>query len=126
MDVQEIEVFMKFISIILLCFCLLGCKNESVSLGNDTLTKVEEIMQQGNYIILDVRTKEEYNESHLIEAQNIPYDEIDETVALDKEKTIFVYCKSGVRSKKAYDTLKRLGYTVYDLGAYDSISLPKE
>lgn len=125
MDVQEIE-FMKFISIILLCFCLLGCKNESVSLGNDTLTKVEEIMQQGNYIILDVRTKEEYHESHLIEAQNIPYDEIDETVALDKEKTIFVYCKSGVRSKKAYDTLKRLGYTVYDLGAYDSISLPKE
>lgn len=125
MDVQEIE-FMKFISIILLCFCLLGCKNESVSLGNDTLTKVEEIMQQGNYIILDVRTKEEYNESHLIEAQNIPYDEIDETVALDKEKTIFVYCKSGVRSKKAYDTLKRLGYNVYDLGAYDSISLPKE
>ena len=45
---------------------------------------------------------------------------------LDKDKTILVYCKSGVRSNKAYNTLKDLGYDVIDLGAYDNVTLEKE
>ena len=37
-----------------------------------------------------------------------------------------VYCQSGNRSSTAYNILKNLGYEVLDLGAYESISLPKE
>ena len=78
------------------------------------------------YIIVDVRTKDEYDEGHLVGAINIPYDEIDENVELDKEKLILVYCKSGNRSAVAYNMLINLGFNVYDMGAYIEIDLPKE
>ena len=96
-------------------FFVVGCTNE-----------LDEIIKKNNYIIVDVRTKEEYDESHVKNSINIPYDEIDENTDLDKNKTIIVYCRSGARSKKAYDTLKDLGYDVYDLGAFDKIKLDKE
>lgn len=83
-------------------------------------------MKEKEYVIVDVRTKEEYNESHIKDAINIPYDEIDENIEIDKDKVIFVYCKSGNRSGIAYNTLKSLGYTVYDLGAFNNIDLEKE
>lgn len=111
--------------LIMLCsFSLIGCgsQNETV----DTTPTLEEILEENNYIIVDVRTSEEYKEGHVKGAINIPYDEINENVELDKEKTILVYCKSGRRSKVAYDQLTSLGYEVYDLGAYDNITLDKE
>jgi len=56
----------------------------------------------------------------------MPYDQIDNSVSFDKNKTILVYCKSGRRSSIAKESLEKLGYTVYDLGAYENIELPKE
>ena len=41
----------------------------------------------------------------------------------DKDTILFVYCKSGNRSKIAAEKLLELGYTVYDLGAYEDINL---
>lgn len=63
---------------------------------------------------------------HLADAINIPYDEIDNNIDLDKDKLILVYCMSDTRSSIAYTKLTELGYEVYDLGAYDKIDLPKE
>ena len=109
---------------------LCGCDNSSKSL--------KELMAESEYIIVDVRTEEEYNDEHISGAINIPYDTIDENSSrnykgcrlenseLDKEKTIFVYCRSGKRSNIAFNTLTSLGYRVYDLGAYEGIDLPKE
>ena len=91
-----------------------------------TKSKLDLIIENNNYIIVDVRTKEEYNEKHVKTSINIPYDEIDENTTLDKNKTIIVYCKSGSRSSKAYNTLKELGYDVYDAGAFDKLNLEKE
>ena len=99
---------MKKILIILTIIILTGCGNKKVT-ANKT-----------------VRTKEEYEEGHVKDAINIPYDEINENIKLDKNKTIMVYCKSGKRSSIAYATLKDLGYDVYDLGAYASLTLEKE
>ena len=96
------------------------------NVNNKSNNKLDKIISENNYIIVDVRTKEEYEASHLKNAINIPYDEIDETVELDKNKTILVYCKSGNRSKIAYDTLNKLGYTAYDLGAFSEIDMPRE
>ena len=73
-----------------------------------------------NYIIVDVRTKEEYDSEHIEGAINIPYDTIGENTKLDKAKTIMVYCKSGVRSNKAYVAFKALNYDVIDLGSYEN------
>ena len=84
--------------------------------------KIQEIKNANNYILVDVRTKEEYDEGHLKDALNIPYDIIDENVELDKSKTILVYCKSGKRASTAETTLKNLGYTVYNLGGFEQIT----
>ena len=111
---------MKKIILLLMigCVFMIGCTKEK--------SKLDEIIEKNNYIIVDVRTEEEYNESHIKNAINIPYDTINEYTELDKTKTILVYCKSGVRSNKAYNTLKNLGYDVVDLGAFNSINLVKE
>ena len=107
---------MKRILLLIGCILLLGgCVNNMNNTNN-----LDKIIEDNNYIIVDVRTKEEYDEGHLKDALNIPYDEIEENI-FDKTKTILVYCKSGARSKKAYDSLTRMGYTAYDLGAYDKI-----
>ena len=110
--------------IITLSMTLVGC--ESTQKEPDTTQTLEEILEENNYTIVDVRTFEEYQEGHVKGAINIPYDEIDENVELSKEKTILVYCRSGKRSSIGYKQLTSLGYEVYDLGAYDSLPLEKE
>lgn len=114
---------------ILIVFCLLLCscnKNKETDLKKDNFNEMKEIMNNSAYVIIDVRTKEEYNTEHIVDAINIPYDEISENIDIDKNKTIFVYCKSGNRSKIAFNSLKKLGYVVYDLGSYSNIDLKKE
>ena len=66
------------------------------------------------YIILDVRTQEEYDQGHIPGAIVISYEEIEEKaeeVLTDKDQLILVYCRSGRRSKIAAEALVELGYT---------------
>ena len=68
---------------------------------------------ESNYIILDVRTEEEFNEAHIEGAVLIPDYEIGtkaESILTDKEQLILVYCRSGRRSKNAAKELAALGY----------------
>lgn len=109
----------KFFALLILILMTCGCKSNS---SNNDITK---IMKENEYVIIDVRTKEEYDEEHVKDAINISYDVINNS-NLDKNKVIFVYCKSGNRSKMAYNTLTKLGYKVYDLGAISDIDLPKQ
>ena len=110
---------MKKIFLVIITILLVGCTNSKDK-------EINEIIAGNNYIILDVRTPDEYNQSHIKDAINIPYDSIDENIELDKSKKIMVYCKSGKRSNIAYNTLTNLGYDVYDMGAFESIKLDKE
>ena len=117
--------------ICLLCACS-NNKNTENKINVDSngfLTKesIKNIQEKNNYVILDVRTKEEYNEKHIVDSILIPYDEIsDKTVNIDKDKTILVYCRSGKRATTAVEKLKRLGYTAYNMGGIANIDLPKE
>ncbi|MCL2784393.1 MAG: rhodanese-like domain-containing protein [Propionibacteriaceae bacterium] len=83
------------------------------------------------FIILDVRSEQEYVQQHIPGAMLIPDTEIlqrAESKIPDKDITIFVYCRSGVRSEKASTDLDHLGYTkVYNMGGiinwpYDTTS----
>lgn len=115
----------KILILLIISISLIGCGTKEKIQENNP-NKLDQVLEEGNYVVVDVRTSEEYNESHVVESYNIPYDEIDESIYLDKDKPVLVYCKSGERSKKAYETLKKLGYEVYDLGAFSSVDLPKE
>lgn len=121
--------------LLLLGVCLLcACSNNNTESkiivdNNGFLTKesIKDIQEKNNYVILDVRTKEEYNEKHIVDSILIPYDEIsDKTVNIDKDKTILVYCRSGKRATTAVEKLKNLGYTAYNMGGIANIDLPKE
>ena len=75
---------------------------------------VEMMEKEENYIILDVRTHEEFAAGHIPGAIVIPNETIgsEEIPQLpDKDQLILVYCRSGNRSKQASDKLVQLGYT---------------
>ena len=82
---------------------------------NITAQEAKKIMDsQEGYIILDVRTQEEYDEGHIPGAIVISHEEIKEKaeeVLPDKDQLILVYCRSGRRSKIAAEALAALGYT---------------
>ena len=72
-----------------------------------------------DFIIIDVRTPEEFAEGHVEDAIIIDfYSEsfADELNALDKNKTYLIYCRSGGRSGKALKIMEELGFTkVYNM-----------
>ena len=79
-----------------------------------TAHKAKEIMDTENdYIILDVRTQEEYSSGHMKDAVCLPNEEIvnEPDILPDKAQKILVYCRSGNRSKQASKKLVALGYT---------------
>ena len=82
---------------------------------NITAEEAKQIMDSAEgYIILDVRTQEEYDQGHIPGAILIPDTEIEakaEEVLTDKNQLLLVYCRSGRRSKLASEILVELGYT---------------
>lgn len=71
------------------------------------------------YLIIDVRSKREFNETHLNGAINIPLPEVKKNIekyATNKQRKILVCCEYGARSKKAAEIMDSMGYTeVYNL-----------
>ena len=107
----------KIIPFLMALLLLAGCGAQSKestyrqSNAEDAAAMMEE---ERGYIILDVRTAEEYSEKHIPGAINIPYEAIgseDIPELPDKEQLILVYCRSGNRSKQASEKLVKLGYT---------------
>ena len=70
------------------------------------------------YILVDVRTREEYVSGHIPGSVNIPYDTIGGSPPTgEKDALVILYCRSGNRSGIAKRTLKSLGYSrVEDFG----------
>ena len=63
-------------------------------------------------VLLDVRTPQEYREGHIPGSKNVPLQEIDRVSAAvsGKDTPLFVYCRSGARSRQAVAALQRMGY----------------
>ena len=100
-------------SLLLLAGC--GARQEESAYRQVTMEEAAAMMrEESGYIILDVRTAEEYSEKHIPGAVNVP-NEIIGSAGIpelpDMGQLILVYCRSGNRSKQASEKLVKLGYT---------------
>ena len=107
----------RIIPILMTLLLLSGCATQSSEKTYRQITTEEAITmmeEETEYIILDVRTAQEYSEKHIPGAINIANESIgteDIPELPDKEQLILVYCRSGNRSKQASEKLVKLGYT---------------
>ena len=108
----------KFITLLLSVLFLTGCAlpaGQEVSYRQINMDEAITMMEEeSGYIILDVRTPEEFADKHIPGAINIPNETIstEEIPELpNKDQLILVYCRSGNRSKQASEKLAVLGYT---------------
>ena len=116
------------IMMISLTALLFGCSNSADSpIGSGppferiSAQEAYNMMQESDdFILLDVRTPDEYQAQHIEGAILIPVNEIEARAAQelpDKNAVILVYCRSGNRSLQAADILARMGYThIYEMG----------
>ena len=122
----------KYVAMILVVFMVLGlsgCTKQNGGGSSEQMKKYNQISmneaiammeKEEDYIILDVRTPEEFAEKHIPNAINIP----NETIGTEpiselpeEDQLILVYCRSGNRSKQASEKLAEIGYTkVYEFG----------
>lgn len=115
----------KIIIMLALLGLLTSCSSDNTyEYQSITSNDAMSIMENNKYQIIDVRTPEEYEESHVKGAINVLYTEVD-TITIDKDTIILVYCASGRRSKIAAESLLQMGYQVYDLGSINNITLEK-
>jgi rhodanese-related sulfurtransferase len=77
----------------------------------------------GGAVILDVRTKGEFQSGHLPKSINIPIDKLSQNInKLNKNKSIITCCASGARSASARRILKSNGFEqVYNGGSWYSL-----
>ena len=104
--------------IIFASFIMNGCSSKNSAATGYRQISAQEAMtimeKERGYIILDVRTKEEYDAGHIAGAVNVPLQSITDgkiAALADKNQLILVYCRSGNRSKAASEKLAANGYT---------------
>ena len=111
----------KPIIVFLVCLCLLTVCRAKAEYHKISAADAYKIMSESkDFVLLDVRTEEEFSERRIEGAVLIPHLEIKARAGKelpDKKKVIFVYCRSGGRSAFASGELVSLGYSnVYDIG----------
>jgi len=116
---------MKKLGLSIMALCMLPFMAMACGVGEQTAEGYEdapiqhafEHWQQGKaspipFIMLDVRTPEEYAEGHIKGAVLIPVQVLAERLAeVPKDKQVYVYCHSGKRSARASKLLAKHGFT---------------
>lgn len=83
----------------------------------------KQMIENNEVILIDVRTKAEYDSMHIINSINIPIDSINSgNFNLPKDSKIMVYCSSGTRSKTAIMLLNKMGYDKIYIWEYAALT----
>ena len=111
---------MKKILFLLSIMFLFSCGNTNSQIIEDVNAEnFHQLIEKGDGIIIDVRTSQEFNSGHIIDATNIDFhsdDFSDKLEIVRKDVPIYVYCRSGGRSSSASNKMEKLGFTkVYNL-----------
>ena len=110
-------------ALIILTLFVIGFFTVSAIRAQDRSSRLSFSEVQRNLVsgarLLDVRTKEEFDEGHFVRAELFPLQDIEDGKLPDinKDSKIYLYCRSGNRSSQAKALLEKAGYTsVVDLG----------
>ena len=109
------------IAVLVLVVLIISCQKKTPKEVQTLESKLfaEKLKSTDNPQLLDVRSPEEFEEGHIENATNVNWNDINfvkNAQQYDKSKPIFVYCKAGVRSRKAAHKLAELGFTnIYSL-----------
>ncbi|MEM5565467.1 rhodanese-like domain-containing protein [Psychroserpens sp. AS72] len=111
---------MKYVIIMSLFTALFGVNTfQSNAIKVLSLTEFKEQTENKNVQLIDVRTSDEFNSGHIKDAINIDFYSGNFNVEfnkLDKEQPVYVYCRSGSRSRQTSNKLEAMGFTeIYDL-----------
>src|SRR6266568_456957 len=110
--------WMPFVGAVVLCAGYIYIKRS----GQIPAKEASEYLKRGAMVI-DVRSANEFNSGHLLQAYNMPLDSVDVLVpstVRDKNKVLLLHYASGMRSSQAKKKLLELGYkNVFNLGSYD-------
>ncbi|MDF1618089.1 rhodanese-like domain-containing protein [Petrocella sp. FN5] len=106
------------IVLVIISVLLVGCSQGGVRL---TANEAKTIMDtEVDFLLVDVRTQEEYDSGYIPGALLIPHTNIREMapdLLPDPDQKILLYCRTGRRSEAASKTLIDMGYTnVFDMG----------
>jgi len=89
--------------------------------GQISAKEASEYLKRGAMVI-DVRSPNEFNSGHLLQAHNMPLDRVEmllPSAVTDKNKILLLHCASGMRSSQAKKKLTELGYkNAFNLGSY--------
>lgn len=116
MNYERILPMKKILPLILASLALTACGAATKESSYQQISMDEALAlmpEEDNYILLDVRTVEEFACGHIPGAINVPNESIGENEVVelpDKDQKIYVYCRSGNRSKQASEKLIKLGY----------------
>ena len=86
------------------------------------ITSISSRQLLGKKNIIDIRSVESYNNNHIPNAINIPFEKlvIEPNKYLNKNTTYYIYCRSGTTSLKACQILRNKGYSVVNvIGGYE-------
>jgi phage shock protein E len=110
--------WVAFIILMLLALAYMYMKRS----GQISSKEAVEYLRNGAMLI-DVRSVNEFESGHILQAHNMPLDRIDllvPTAVRDKNKVLLLHCSTGVRSGMAKKKLEEMGYkNVFNLGSYD-------
>lgn len=115
---------MRFLLMSLLTL-LMACNSGAQEANEVSVDAFGKGLTQTNIQLLDVRTAGEFRSGHLKGALQANWNDEKEfterTASLDKEKTVYIYCLSGGRSRAAAEKLRTEGYKVIEMaGGFNS------
>ncbi|MBS1803756.1 MAG: rhodanese-like domain-containing protein [Acidobacteria bacterium] len=110
--------WVAFIIVLVLALAYMFMKRS----GQISSKEAAEYLRSGAMLI-DVRSVNEFDSGHILQAYNMPLDRVDVLVpsaVKDKNKVLLLHCSTGVRSGLAKKKLEELGYkNVFNLGSYE-------
>lgn len=114
---------MKKFIVVCLLLGMISCKSQEkkeMPFVDVNVTEFQQLVSKEGIQLVDVRTPEEFKAGHIKNAKLINFFDSDfkeqSTKVLDKNKPVYLYCRSGGRSAKSAKIYKEAGFTkVYNL-----------